>query len=151
MGLVIAADCFRCFSGKIYIISNVHVAGEEPEADMYVEALKKLRVFRVDEKDIIVIREAQETVGQLKKAWAIAQEKKLELVIVSTFLHFPRVYWICLKDGIKAQHYIALGMPRPGEALRDIALWFIFPIIDLTGQRERFLKYVEERRLRGIH
>jgi hypothetical protein len=133
---------------KIYVISNVKVAGEEAEADTYVNALKKLGAR---DDVIVVIREAQETTKQLAIASQVAKKENLELVVVSTALHHPRVRWICWWDEIEARHYVAWGLPRPGEAIRDVALWVIFPCIDVFGKRKEFLEYVEKRRISGKH
>lgn len=135
-------------SAKILVISNVHVAGRPHEATVYAEALQE---FGVSNGDVVVIRQAQETIEQLHLAAGIAQKLKKELVIISTWLHYPRVRWICWWDGIAATHHAAFGIPRPGEAIRDVALWVIFPLVDLFGKRELFLKKVEERRLKGVH
>jgi hypothetical protein len=130
----------------VYIISNLQVEGYEHEADTYVSALWELGV---PPNRYVVIREGLETIEQLHCANELAWGNKL--VVVSTMLHYPRVRWICWWDGIKAEHHVAWGIPRPAEALRDIAQWILFPLIDVLGLRDPFKTWTRGRRKAGKH
>jgi len=57
------------------------------------------------------------------------------------------VWWLCRGKGVK--HKVVFGIPRPFEIFYDITLAITFPIIDLLGKREWFLKKVTARRESG--
>lgn len=131
----------RLPNSKILVISNVHISGEEHEADIYQRVLNEKSV---EDKDLIIRKECFETIAQIDAIKKIAEEQNYKLVFVSTFLHFPRVWW--LARGMNVAHYIAFGIPRPREALTDIVLTFLFPIIDIFGGRIWFQEKVIARR-----
>ena len=145
-GLVIARNMQRDIGGRILVLSNVQIAGEEHEADLYAEALKELGV---KDEYIVVVKEAQETVEQIKIAKEIADRADEKLIVISAFLHYPRVRYLC--RGLGVAHRIVFGIPRPREAVTDIILTFLFPVIDLLGLREKFLEKVQNRRIGGKH
>ncbi|MGC9602345.1 MAG: ElyC/SanA/YdcF family protein [Minisyncoccia bacterium] len=128
---------------KILVLSAVQVTSEKSEVEIYTWALKKLGV---DDGDIMVINKTQETIEQTEMV-AMFIKKGIQVVIISTWLHYLRVRWLC--RGLKAKHYIVWGIPRPREAITDIMLTVLFPPIDLCGGREWFLKKTRERRLAG--
>ena len=130
---------------KILIVSDVHIDGEEHEADIYVRALRGLGVGG---EDMVVVKDCYETIGQVDMIKKIAKEQSYKLIFISTFLHFPRV-WL-LARGMNVKHYLALGLPRPREAITDIILSFLFPIIDVLGGRVWFQKKVLHRRKEGV-
>jgi hypothetical protein len=147
-GLVKSAKLLERYGGKILVLSNVQVHGERHEADLYEEALKEI-LGPLFENNVIVIKEAQETIEQLEKAKRYSEESDMDLVVVSTFLHYLRVRWLSMGDHLK--HHFAFGIPRPKEALTDIILTFLFPVIDGMGWREKFLDKVVKRRESGVH
>lgn len=134
----------KFLESKILIISNVHIEGEEHEADIYNKALQDLGIKR---EDIIVIKDCYETIGQIDTLKKINREGSYKLVLVSTWLHFGRVWW--LARGMHVTHFIAFGIPRPRESLTDIFLTFLFPIVDILGKREWFRQKVITRRKEG--
>lgn len=145
-GLAKAVLLQRKFVGsKILILSNVHIRGEEHEADIYTRALYD---FGVKEENLLVIKDCYETIGQIDVIKQVAKEANYKLIFVSTWLHFGRVWW--LTRGMKIKHYIAFGIPRPRESLTDIILTFMFPIIDILGKKEWFRKKVIIHREQGI-
>jgi hypothetical protein len=146
-GLVKATRLLRTLSpSKILVLSDVHVANEEHEADIYLAALRRLGV---DESRLMVVRDARETSGQVEAAKAIARREDMELVVVTTALHYLRVRW--LFRGFEATHHVVFGIPRPREAVTDLVLTFLFPLLDLAGGRAKFVEKVTERRLGGKH
>ena len=124
----------------------MQVAGEDSEADSYLWALHKIGV---PSERIRVIRKGYETVEQLTVARDIRETEHKELVVISTFLHYPRVRWIA--RGLQATHHSVVGVPHPAEALTDILLTVLFPLIDMLGGRARFVKLVRRRRMAGKH
>lgn len=129
---------------KILVLTAFHAVGEEPEMAIYLSALKRLGV---DKNDIIVIEKARETIEQIEISTNYVKENNAELVIVSTFLHYLRVRWLC--RGLNIEHHIAFGVPRPYEAVTDIILTVIFPIIDLLEKKKWFSEMVGKRRAKG--
>ncbi|MBI2474669.1 MAG: YdcF family protein [Candidatus Taylorbacteria bacterium] len=131
-------------SPDILVLSAVHIKGSRAEADYYVEALKKLGA-----QNVSIERRGFDTIGQLQIAKAIAAEKKADLIIISTATHYLRVRWLCITEAVKAKHYITSGIPRPREAITDIILTFLFPIIDILGLRKKYLALISTRRKSG--
>ncbi|HWB33881.1 MAG TPA: ElyC/SanA/YdcF family protein [Candidatus Paceibacterota bacterium] len=130
----------------ILVISAVHITGEKSEEELYVKALEELGVKR---GKLVVIRKAQETIEQIRIAVDMGRSLGLQPVFISTWLHYPRVRWLC--RGMQARHVVAWGIPRPREAITDVVLAFLFPVIDLAGKREWFLNRVTKRRMMGKH
>ncbi len=129
---------------KILVLSDVCISGQEHEADIYERTLKKLGV-RNDQ--MIVLHEGLETIKQIEYIRKMAEAGGYKVILVSTWLHGPRVAW--LARGMHTRQYVAFGIPRPREALTDIALTFLFPIIDVFGGRKWFKEKVIGRRKEG--
>ena len=136
----------RYTDAEVVIISAVQVASEDSEADAYLRVLQHLGV---PSDRIRVIRKGYETIEQLTVARELMETERRELVIISTFLHYPRVRWIA--RGLRATHHAAFGLPRPTEAVTDILLAVLFPLIDLAGGRAWFMHMVQRRRMAGKH
>lgn len=136
----------RLKSAQILIISNVHVAQEQSEAELYSDALTSLGVV---DKNIRIMKEAQETIGQIDIAHRLAKNENAKLIIISTLFHYPRVRW--LSRNIEARHLIAVGIPRPREAVTDLVLSLLFPLLELTGKKKWFMEAVTARRIKGKH
>lgn len=122
------------------LVASAFKADGIPEAEFYQEVLEG-----IDATDIVVIKEGLETIGQLDAAFKAATGKNL--IVVSSILHFPRVRRLCRGKGV--QHKVVWGIPRPSEAIADIFLTFLFPIIDLFGWRGRFQRWSIRRRVAG--
>ncbi|OGZ43903.1 MAG: hypothetical protein A3J55_00525 [Candidatus Ryanbacteria bacterium RIFCSPHIGHO2_02_FULL_45_17b] len=137
-------------NAEILILSNVRVANQPHEADLYSEALAEMGVI-----SFRVIRECYETIEQINYSIDLAIQERKNLIFVSTFLHYLRVEWLILthpdRKLVEVKHYSVLGIPRPKEALTDIVLTVLFPLIDLVGGRQWFLRAVNSRRLTGKH
>lgn len=140
--LLVVCSC----NSKILVLSDFQAAGCEHEVDCSLWALHQLGV---SDEDILVVREARETIEQLAIAQHIARERGAKLVIISTGLHYPRVRW--LARGVGGEHYFVVGIPRPRELLTDFVLMFLFPVLDCVGARDWFLSKVKKRRLSGKH
>ncbi|MDO8584873.1 MAG: hypothetical protein Q7R85_01990 [bacterium] len=132
----------RYGQAPVLILSNLQVAGERHEEDIYVAAAEELGI-----SNLVVVREAYETMGQLDYALDVARRERLMLVVISTWLHFPRVWWLCRERGVK--HHIAWGIPRPSLAVADLILTIAFPILDILGLRGWFRRRLESRRVKG--
>jgi len=115
------------------------------EADYYKKVLRSLGVTA----KIIVQYQGLETVGHLYFIFAFAKENNLEPIIVSTFLHSPRVKFIARRHNYSHEHWSVLGIPRPKEAITDIILTFLFPIISWLGLEKKFIKKNTGRRKEG--
>ncbi|MBA3789029.1 YdcF family protein [Patescibacteria group bacterium] len=131
---------------KILILSSFQAAGELSEIEWYQWALEDLSI---PSEDVLYISQAKETSEQIEIASSLAKEQDAELIIISTFLHYPRAQWLCRGKGFR--HCVGWGIPRPKEALTDIVLTFVFPVLDLLGQKEWFKNKVATRRGRGKH
>ena len=131
---------------KILIISDVQIAGEKHEADIYFDTLINLGA---DASNIETIRAGEETVGQIHVADREATQRDIKLVFIVTATHYSRVKWIVWFDNIDAVVIKVGGLPRKSERLTDFILTFLFPIIDILSLRSTFLKKVIEKRSEG--
>lgn len=149
VGLVKATALYRQLRlSKILVISAFQAEGEKSEIELYLWALDELGVPR---SSIVTVGKGQETVGQLKIAAEYAQREGAELIVVSSYLHYPRVRWLCSHGDtkMKTRHYCTGGIPRPLGAVWDIVLTFVFPLVDCCGLRIWFLGKVLARRAKG--
>ncbi|HUQ30352.1 MAG TPA: ElyC/SanA/YdcF family protein [Candidatus Paceibacterota bacterium] len=146
-GLLKAVELVRESAGPAFvlILSAVQTPPEPSEVDVYLTALNELGV---DVNDFMVIREEVETIGQLEYANRLAQARGARLIVISTWTHYPRVRWLC--RGRQFEHHCVWGIPRPREAVTDIVLWLVFPILDsIPGGRDWFLRKVHVHRKSG--
>ncbi len=128
---------------EVLILCDAQYKGGRPEAEYYQEALTQAGA-----QNIRTIIEGRETVRQVDIARALARAEDKYLVVVSTWLHYPRVAWLLRGSG--ARHVGAFGIPHWRYACMDIVLNIAFPLIDLfPGGRARFLSYTESKRIRG--
>ncbi|MBI2474670.1 MAG: hypothetical protein HYV68_03135 [Candidatus Taylorbacteria bacterium] len=118
---------------RIVILSAVQEKGQPSEAENYCRVLERLEI---GEDRYEVVRVGHDTISQMTWALREAKEKGEQLIVISTWLHYPRVRYLFRGKG--AGHFAVFGIPRPYEAVTDIAMWLAMPIIDLLGQRERF-------------
>lgn len=146
-GLVLAKSLLNRYQSdsKILVLTALQVKGEKSEQEMYLSTLFKLGIKK---DDIIVVNMGIETIEQVEGAITIAQEHNAELVIISVFLHYPRVRWLS-RGHKEIYHKIVWGIPRPREVVTDLILMFIFPAIDMLGLKMWFLKNLKERRSGG--
>lgn len=115
-----------------------------PEVEYYVQAFRGLGY------EIEAIREGYETLAQIKIFGRLAKERNADLVLFTTWTHYPRVVWICWRCGVKARKFVvAWGIPRPREALTDLVNTFLYPALDLCGLQKWFKDKVIKRRLKG--
>jgi hypothetical protein len=134
-------------NARLLLVTGLSISGEGTEMDCYVRTLHE---FGIEAGDMVRIQEGTETVSQLGHAQSYASENSKDLTIVCTLSHAPRVKYLCWRSGLKNNLKVAvLGWPRPREALTDLILAFVFPLVDLVGQREWFLGKVVARRSSG--
>lgn len=145
-------DWFKCCvkahslmapNDKIFITSAFRPGGEW-EAEVYKKTLLGLGV---PETQLEIRHQGLETTEQLEAIYAMAKKEEAEIVLISTFLHFPRVWW--LTRGKEIKHSVLFGIPRPIEACTDIILAILYPLIDLLGFQKKFLAYTKTRRKKG--
>lgn len=137
---------------EVLILSNAQYSGQPHEVDLYYGALAKLGA--TTDVNIRAIKEGYETIEQVDRSFKLAAEEKKELIFVSTWLHYLRVQWLiwrckAVAPSVKVKHCIVFGIPRPREMLSDIILTILFPLVDICGGRQFFLKAVNKRRIKG--
>lgn len=137
---VLATQLAKELKGTVLVPTAFTSMGES-EADVYLSALRELGA------DVQIVRRGFETVEQLDVAVEAAERKSL--IIVSTFLHFPRVWWLTRGKKNVSHRVVYGGLPRPKGVIADLILIIIFPVIDLLGWRKNFLSFLEQRRKRG--
>ncbi len=142
-GCIKAIKLARKLNGKIFIPTAFASQGEN-EADFYALVFKDLGA---KEGEVTTVQLGFETIEQLNVALETAERAGRSLIIVSSILHFPRVLWLTRMENVT--HRVIIGIPRPKEALTDLALMVLFPIIDILGLRKKFLAYMKKRRLDG--
>lgn len=128
---------------RVALISNVFGDRSVLEVDIYNKYLLNLGL---SENNIVSYKECFETSEQIYKATDISRELGLDLVIISTLFHYPRVRWI--GRNINADYIVCLGIPRPIEMVTDVLLTFAYPIVDMIGLKGIFVSIVKYKRSR---
>ena len=142
VGLMMAIRLNRILEGsQIAVITDFADKNGSHEADIYSQILKDNAV-----NDHFIFKEGFETVGQVEAANRIAKEKGLNLVIISTFLHRPRIGYYA---GQGVLHETAWGIPNLKEVFRDIIMIPLAPIIRNCGWEKKFVEIVTTRREKG--
>jgi len=131
---------------KIIVASSVKI-GSKKEIDCYRFAFRRLGI---ENSSVEFFDYGFETISQLDFAFVMAQKRNEELIIISTLFHFPRAWWLSRNCPVKIKHKIVFGITDIKEVLVDIALDFIFPIIDVLGCRKWFQNLTIERRQSGL-
>ena len=154
-----AVSVSRTMNAGILIISGVFVKGVLPEFQYYRDELVKMGLTRIVDYDwgklgkdrFIELYENQETVGQIEGAAEVCWKRDFYPIFVSTWLHYPRVRWLTRSGTFyfEAEHHAVFGIPRPREAITDIILMVLFPLIDWFGLRTWFQEKVIARRKTG--
>lgn len=90
------------------------------------------------------------TIDQLAELKSYARQHGVKIVLVATWLHYLRVKWLCMRENVDADVFISGGMPRPKEAITDLILTILYPLIDLLGKKEAFERYIRSRRALGM-
>lgn len=108
--------------------------------------------YRFDKEKLYVKEYGYDTLSQVKYTLDLCIKDKQDLLIVSSFTHYPRVRWIAWrmnKNKINIKHKIGWGIPRLSDVVFDIVLIFIYPIVDLLGYSDSFTKHMKIRRDKG--
>ena len=129
---------------SIVVTTDVHLNGCWHDAQYYARALRKSGAVKYQ-----FTWNGYETIGELEAAKGFAASQGAQLIVVTTFAHYLRVAYLMRKAGIRAKHYCAFGLPRWKEMVTDVILTFAFPLIDLCGKREWFVRLVVARRKTG--
>lgn len=128
----------------IYISSAFQNEGVM-EADFYQNTLENIATPAV----IIKGYDGMETVGHLGSIFDFAKRQELTPIIICTYLHAPRVNFISSRFKYGYELLSASGRPRPKEAITDIILTFLFPLIYYAGKEKWFIKKTTGRRQEG--
>ncbi len=149
--LKVAADLARKnIVDKLLIFSAFKTKNvKKIELDCMIEACKE---EKVPEEKMIVRSVGYDTVSVIKFSIDFCKEQEADLLIVSSQFHYPRIRWIAWrlnKKGVVMRYKIVFGIPRPQEMITDVALIFLYPIIDLLGYAEWFTKHMHVRRDKG--
>lgn len=136
---------------KILLLSNFKAKkASKSELENMIDICDK---HNVEREKLHIEEYGYDTLSQLKFTLNICNINNQDLVIISSLTHYPRVKWITnrlnKKYKIKVQHKIILGIPRIHDALYDIPLMFIYPIIDLLGYSDEFSENIKRRRDSG--
>lgn len=130
---------------SICFLSNF-ACDKQSEMEIYCNAASDIGI---SETLLRKIPYGYETIGQVEYAGELAKQENAKIIFISTLSHFPRVWWICKRAGITAQHKIVFGIPRPMEIITDIVLIFLYPVIDLLGKKSWFQNKLIQHRKEG--
>jgi hypothetical protein len=108
---------------------------------------KALHEIGLPLQQLTEIAECTETTCQVRLTLGIADKSDEPLYVFATWLHWPRVawlYWWYNAHGVTVRVYPAFGLPRWPDALTDIILTALVPLINIS---DRFLHTELEARL----
>ncbi len=113
-GAVLANSFAVCTpNSELLILSNVTRDGVS-EASKYLAAYNQIDL----KTPLRVIREGTRTVDQIDYLFKYAKKEWKDVIIVSTFLHYPRVQWFIWRNPLSRivlyKHYAAWGIPHIG-------------------------------------
>jgi vancomycin permeability regulator SanA len=162
IGPEVYQDCYRIVKisidllnknkiDKILLLSDFKSKqSTKSELEYITEICQK---HNVNHNNLHIEKYGYDTLSQIKFTLSLCKENKNDLLIVSSLLHYPRVRWIAYrvnkKYKVNTKHKVALGIPRVRDAICDILLIFIYPIIDLLGYSLWFTKHMKIRRDKG--
>jgi vancomycin permeability regulator SanA len=155
-------DCFRLIKISIDLLNKNKIEkillltdfkskqSEKSELEYITEICKR---FNVADNNLHIEKYGYDTLSQVNFALDLSNKNNSQLLIISSALHYPRVMWIAhrlnKKYKVKVIHKVAWGIPRPRDILFDIALIFLYPILDMLGFSEWFTKHIKIRRDKG--
>ncbi len=87
-----------------------------------------------------------ETISHLQAVDERARELGAELLLVVTWTHALRVWYILRRRRIHARMLVVFGLPRPLELITDSILTLAYPAFDLLGYGSWFEERVLARR-----
>lgn len=129
--------------GDVILVVSQFVETDFDEVRHYASML---RVHCGSRISVRVLREGFETCGQIDAAALRIASKPC--VVVCSLPHWPRVWWLThLKPNWTRK--IVIGIPRPRELVTDLVFIVVFPIIDMFGGREWWLRRANQRREKG--
>jgi hypothetical protein len=130
---------------EVLILTPVTYEGAENEGDVYVRTLTELGV-----KNINLVREGRETINQLQIAAKRAKDSGRRLIVVCTWLHYPRVAWLIMFTGA-AWCVPVFGIPNLKYSIVDVLVMFPLTIVlsFIPGGLEWFSLWTWKRRQAG--
>jgi hypothetical protein len=130
-------------NSEVIVSSAAKIKDAKQEEEYYIEAMKGLNT------PLITLRKGYETITQLEIFKEYATERSAKLILLTTWSHYPRVKWVCLRHNIKCEVKFSKGLPRPWELFTDAVIFFPYIIISLIGLEKWFVKKVTKRRQSG--
>lgn len=136
---------------KILLLSNFkYKNANKSELDNMIDICNK---HSVDKNKLHIEEYGYDTLSQLKFTLDLCSRNKDDLLIISSFTHYPRVKWIAWrinkKYNVNVKHKIGWGIPRIHDFIYDIPLIFIYPVVDLLGLSNKFSNIIRVRRGNG--
>lgn len=137
--------------GKILLLSDFKSKQSSMSELEYITDICKKN--NVDSGKLHIEKYGYDTLSQLNFTLDLCNKNKMDVLIISSLLHYPRVRWIVYrinkKYRVNVEHKVALGIPRIRDAFCDMILVFIYPIIDLCRYSEKFTNHMKIRRDKG--
>ncbi|HQA95775.1 MAG TPA: hypothetical protein PLN18_00180 [Candidatus Colwellbacteria bacterium] len=134
----------------IVLICDFQEASDQAEADLYAVAMEEFGIYNPR-----IIRDGLETIRQVDVAFDLAAFEGKRIIFFGTWFHYLRILWIIRRHPkskeVPWELRGAFGIPRPKEAVTDIILTLVFPILDLFGLRSWFVELTNRRRAEGRH
>lgn len=114
-----------------------------------LETTSYQHVVRALEGSVEAYEEGTETVSHVLASQTQARALDAPLVLIVTWTHFLRAWFIVWRYNIQARIEVAWGLPRPREVFTDAGLTFLHPIMYWCGREAKLLEYVQGRRKAG--
>lgn len=135
----------------IVVVSALKIGDCPDECSLYE---RELLAHGAPPDQISLVRDAYETIGQLEvyKELLATIYKDASVIVLSTFLHAPRVEYLWRRLGLPSYeaHIRVWGVPRPSEACKDFVGTFLIRIPWLWKRiEEKVRRRTIERRQRG--
>lgn len=128
----------------VYVPSAFQQEGAPAEVEFYGDLL---RAEGVPDSALRLEKRGLETVEQCELATSLAAEEGARLVVISCYVHFPRVRY--LLNGHAVEHVVAWGTPSRWLSFTHSVLRWAFPVIDQLGLRQAWKDRVAQRRREG--
>jgi hypothetical protein len=127
----------------IAVFSAFHPDGQRSERSVYAEVLATL----APDIRVTVYKEANDTVGQIKRGLSFADTIGATPIFIATWMHYPRVRY--LARGRRARYCGAFGIPHPAFFFIDLFCLIAQPIGDFLGISNRFRQVIIREREQG--
>lgn len=133
----------------VVLLTAIRPAGDRSELEYMQDAA---RSENLPAEHVVAISECVCTYTQVVYLLQQAKVVNANLHFISSNFHYPRVRWIAWRlrkklgaQDVQVSHSWTIGIPRPAELVSDIILMILYPIIDLLGGAEWFVRKTEKR------